>query len=57
MRAATDISKFSGACIFMVRQSRLARRGLKPLHGLDGLTAAQYLFSVFLNRFENSTSN
>lgn len=53
----TDISQLYVASIFKVTQSRITARGLKSLPGLDVVTNAEYLLSVFLKKFlEDSTS-
>jgi len=53
----TDVSQFYIASIFRVTQGRITGRDLKSLTGLDVVTDAEYLISVFLNKFlEGSTS-
>jgi hypothetical protein len=50
-RVVTDVSQFYVAYIFRVTRSRITTRGLKSLPGLDVVTDAGYLSSVFLNKF------
>jgi hypothetical protein len=47
-RIVTDVSQFYIAYIFRVTRSRITTRGLKSRPGLDVVTDAGYLSSVFL---------